>query len=194
MREFSGTLIHDHETAMYHFGSAHGECNVHLARYLRKNTEETGNNWSHNLCSFLYGMNDARNRQIRKVIISFREDDLTKYISRYEELIAIGWEQNKKTGGRIAGKEELALLKRLERYKKNHLLFLYDFEVLFSNNMSEKDLRICKKRQKMAGGFRTAVGKEMHCNIMSFIETVKRRKQNIFQSIIALMNGASAIK
>ena len=43
LKRFAGTLTHDHETAIYHFGSGHAECNVHLERYLRKNTEETGN-------------------------------------------------------------------------------------------------------------------------------------------------------
>ena len=38
---YTGTLVHDHETAMYHFGTGHGECNVHLIRYLRKNSEDT---------------------------------------------------------------------------------------------------------------------------------------------------------
>jgi len=40
LNEFAGALTHDHETALYHFGSRHGECNVHLGRYLLKNTEE----------------------------------------------------------------------------------------------------------------------------------------------------------
>lgn len=38
---------------------------------------------------------------------------------------------------------------QLENYKENHLLFLHDFAILFSNNMPEKDLRICKNCQKM---------------------------------------------
>ena len=59
----------------------------------------------------------------------------------------------KGTRGRLAKKEEKALLNRLVKYKANHLLFLYDFRVHYSNNMSEKDLRMCKNRDKMAGGF-----------------------------------------
>ena len=90
-------------------------------------------------------------------------------------------------------KEEKALLNRLIKYKANHLLFLYDFRIHYSNNMSEKDLRICKGLQKMAGGFRTASGREMYCKIISFIETVKRRGLNIFQSIIGLMEGTPVI-
>ena len=33
----------------------------------------------------------------------------------------------------------------------NHLLFLHDFRVPFDDNMSERDLRKVKNRQKMAG-------------------------------------------
>ena len=67
-------------------------------------------------------------------------------------------------------------MNRLEKYKENHLLFLNDFAVPFSNNMSEKDLRICKNRQKMAGGFRNDKGRQMYCDIMSFVETVKTKE------------------
>lgn len=194
LKEYAGTLIHDHETATYHFGARHGECNVHLQRYLLKNTEETGNTWSHDMSMFLGGMNHARNEQICKDCQSFTDRQLEQYESRYDAIITAGREQNKKTKGRAAKKEEKALLNRLEKYKENHLLFLHDFAVPFSNNMSEKDLRICKNRQKMAGGFRTEKGRQMYCDIMSFVETVKRKKLNIFQSIVALMKGTPVIQ
>ena len=42
MNQYTGILLHDHETALYHFGIDHAECNVHIIRYLR-NTEETQN-------------------------------------------------------------------------------------------------------------------------------------------------------
>lgn len=193
-REFAGTFTHDHETAIYHFGTGHGECNVHLNRYLLKNTEETGNMWSHNLGSFLNEMNRARNKRKSDGLLCFSTRQLEQYSLRYDEIIAMGLEENKHTKGRIAKKEEKALLKRLIKYKKNHLLFLYDFRIHYSNNMSEKDLRICKNRQKMAGGFRTEDGRQMYCDIMSFIETVKRRGCNIFQSIVGLMNSTPVIK
>lgn len=194
LKEFTGTFIHDHETALYHFGTRHGECNVHLERYLLKNTEETGNTWSHKLSCFLEGMNQARKKRILQENECFRPEELERYCRRYEELLSKGMEENKHTRGRIAKREEKALLKRLKKYRNHHLLFLYDFCVPYSNNRSEKDLRICKNRQKMAGGFRTEAGREMYCEIMSLIETIKRRGLNIFQGIIALMNGAPAIK
>lgn len=193
-KEFTGIFTHDHETAIYHFGTGHGECNVHLERYLLKNTEETGNGWSRQMSGFLKGMNHARKVLKQSGANSFAPEQLKRYSTRYDEIIAKGLEQNKHTKGRIAKKEEKTLLNRLKKYKANHLLFLYDFRVHFSNNISEKDLRICKNRQKMAGGFRTAEGRKMYCEIMSFIETIKRRGLNIFQSIIDLMNGTPVIE
>lgn len=192
--EFTGTFTHDHETTLYHFGRRHVECNVHLERYLLKNSQETGNKWSQWMGSFLRGMNAGRKAFMEAGGTGFSALQLNRYSNRYDEIIDLGLKENKKTKNRIAKKEEKALLKRLKKYKANHLLFLYDFRAHYSNNMSEKDLRICKNRQKMAGGFRTAAGRQMYCEIMSFIETVKRRGLNIFQSIINLMNGTPVIE
>lgn len=194
LRKFTGAFTHDHETALYHFGSRHGECNVHLKRYLLKNTEETGNAWSHNLSMFMEGLNHARKELKKGGCTCFTQEQLAHFSARYDEIIANGFEANVTTKGRIAKKEEKALLNRLKKYKENHLLFVYDFRIHYSDNMSEKDLRICKNRQKMAGGFRTPSGREMYCQIMSFVETIKRRKLNIFQSIINLMIGKPVIR
>lgn len=40
LRKFSGILLHDNETALYHFGTGHAGGNIHIIRYLRKNTGE----------------------------------------------------------------------------------------------------------------------------------------------------------
>ena len=193
LREYTGIVVHDHETALYHFGTAHAECNVHLNRYLMKNTEESGNLWSHHMRCFLNGLNEARKKRICEGKTAYTEEEILRYETRYDTILACGLEENQKTQGRIAKQEEKALLNRLTTYKKNHLLFLHDFRVPFSNNRSEKDLRICKNRQKMAGGFRNQAGRKMYCNILSVIETAKRRGLNIFHSITALMNGANNI-
>ena len=62
--DYTGILIHDHETALYHFGTGHGECNVHLLRYLKKNTQESNNNWSRCLSGLLSCLNRFRNKCI----------------------------------------------------------------------------------------------------------------------------------
>lgn len=192
LSKFTGVLCHDHETALYHFGTGHAECNVHLGRYLRKNTEETVNTWSRDMESFLNGMNSMRQKFMDAGESKIPEEKLAKYMARFDAIISQGYEQNETTRGKIAKKEEKTLLNRLVKYKTQHLLFMQDFRVHYSNNMSERDLRVCKNREKMAGGFRTDGGMQIYCNIMSFIGTMKRKKENILHSIAALMNGTLA--
>lgn len=193
LETFTGTLVHDHETALYHFGTDHGECNVHIIRYLRKNTEDTGNKWSEQMIKLLSEMNQARKAAIEKEDTRFETAVIAEYEKKYDACIVDGRGENKKTKHRYAKKEEKKLLNRMEKYKHNHLLFLNDFRVPFDDNMSERDLRKAKNRQKMAGGFRKASGHEMYCDMLSIIETLKRRKMAIFENIKLLFMGTPAI-
>ena len=101
--------------------------------------------------------------------------------------------ENKNTAHKYAKQEEAALLGRLEKYSHNHLLFLHDFSVPFDDNLSERDLRKAKNRQKMAGGFRKESGHEMYCSIMTMIETLKKRNMGMIENIRRLFMGTPAI-
>ena len=191
--KYTGILVHDHETALYHFGTDHAECNVHLIRYLRKNSEDTGNPWSGQMIDLLCKMNRNRKTLIEKGVTSFSEKVIEEYEKQYHNLITEGRKQNKKTCARYAKKEEKTLLNRLEKYSRNHLLFLHNFEVLFDDNISERDLRKVKNRQKMAGGFRKDSGQEMYCTILTIIETLKRRKMGLLENIRKIFMGTPAI-
>lgn len=94
----------------------------------------------------------------------FEESALQRYEARYDAILEDGYEQNKHTREKLARAEEKKLLNRMRKYKENHLLFLHDFQVPYSNNIGERDLRKCKNRDKMAGGFRNTNGKEMFWN------------------------------
>ena len=192
LSSYCGTLVHDHETALYHFGNGHGECIVHLMRYLKKNTEESGNTWSRELSTLFSTINGERKKRIAAES-SFTDEEISDYESTYDRILLKGRSANIKTSGKYAKKEEKTLLNRLVKYKENHLLFLNDFQVGFDNNISERDLRKCKNRQKIAGGFRKQSGNEMYCNIMSVIETCKRKKMQTFESICKIFNGTPAI-
>ena len=79
----------------------------------------------------------------------------------------------------------------MEKYRKNHLLFLEDFHVPFDGNMSERDLRKAKNRQKMAGGFRKGSGHEMYCRILNIVETLKRRNMPLLKSLKKVFTGTA---
>lgn len=193
LKQYAGILLHDHETALYHFGTDHAECNVHIIRYLRKNTEETGNRWSDDMISLLCEMNRSRKEYAAQGNTALPAERITDYEGRYFFLLKKGQEENSRTAHRYAKKDEMVLLKRMEKYSHNHLLFLHDFSVPFDDNISERDLRKAKNRQKMAGGFRKDSGHEMYCSIMTIIETLKKREMGIIENIKKLFMGTPAI-
>ncbi len=195
LKKYTGILIHDHETALYKYGLGHGECNVHILRYLRKNTEDTGHMWSGEMAAFLVRLNSLRKECILEELRCFSPTQIADFEREYDDIL------NKANQERIekpcwfqwAFKEEQALLKRLQKYKANHLLFLHDFNVSFDNNMSKRDLRKCKNRQKMSGGFRTQRGCSVYCGMMSVIENCKRKALSIFDSLLNIFAQKPAL-
>lgn len=193
LKRYTGTLLHDHETALYHFGTDHAECNVHIIRYLRKNTEETGSTWSDKMISLLCEINRKRKELTEQGETSFPTEMITEYEGKYFSLLEKGRNENKTTSHEYAKQDEKTLLNRMDKYSHNHLLFLHDFSVPFDDNISERDLRKAKNRQKMAGGFRKESGNEMYCSIMTVIETLKKRKMGIIENLKMLFMGTPAI-
>lgn len=183
LNKYTGNLVHDHETVMYNYGEKHIECNVHISRYLRGNYENTQNKWSLNMRAFLCSLNEYRKSLKEEGIEKFEEEKLQKYSKRYDEIIEEGYLENKKTKGRYLKQEEKSLLNRLKKYKENHLMFLYDFSVPFDNNLSERDLRHIKSKQKISGYFNSFEGLEIYSNIKSIIGTLKKRGKEFYKLI-----------
>ena len=117
---------------------------------------------------------------------------LKRLETRYDELLEYAKQErrDKPSGLRWATKEETALLNRLKEYKQNHLLFLHNYDVPFDNNMSERDLRKCKNRQKMSGGFRTELGKEIFCSLLTITETCKCQGKDLIIAFKTILSGA----
>ena len=87
--EVTGTLVHDHETALFHFGTDHAECNVHILRYLTKNTQDTGNKWSEAMKKWLCEMNQTRRRRIANSQ-PFTEAELAALEAQYMAILQQG--------------------------------------------------------------------------------------------------------
>ena len=190
LQRYRGILMHDHETSLYKYGLDHVECLVHLIRYLTKNSEDTGHHWSQKMISFLLSINEYRKKLKAAGKTEMVKETIKRLEDRYDELLREALSE-RKNGCKLrwALKEEKALLNRLKKYKRNHLLFIYDFDVSFDNNMSERDLRKCKNRQKMSGGFRTKKGKEVCCSILTITETCKRQGIDLMQAFRSIFQG-----
>ena len=82
---------------------------------------------------------------------------------------------------------EAAFLRRLRDYEAQHLLFLTNFAVDWSNNVSERDLRKAKRHSKVTGGFRDDRGMEAYCTTLTVTETMRRRGIDVWEGILWLL-------
>lgn len=184
LSKYTGLMVHDHETALFHFGTQHAECGAHILRYLKKNSEETSHKWSTEMMEFLADCNRQHKICIQEKGIPLAQtNDWNTISSRYDSLIAEGRKENSTLSLSEAKNDEARLLNRLAKYKENHLLFAHRTDVDFTNNLSERDLRKCKNRQKVSGGFRTEQGLDEFCIGKSVIETMKRVGISVFEGI-----------
>ena len=192
---YTGYIVQDHDTAIYNFGikEKHVECNVHLRRYLKNNTELTKHKWSQEMDKLILEIKRNKEEYLEIGINRFSEQELENYSKRYDEIIKEGLEENKESNSTYLGKEEKALLNRLKKYKTNHLIFAYNFKVPFDNNLSERDLRPIKTKKKVSGCHRSYRGLKNYCIIRSIISTCKKQGIDYFQELVNIEKGNLSI-
>ena len=181
--KYVGAMVHDHDTVYYNYGTNHGECNVHIGRYLKANYEDTKHQWSQDLRSFLNNLNEIRKTAIQNGVKAFDYEDIQNHRKRYDELLASGFESNEQMRSGHFKKTEKTLLNRLKKYKDNHLLFLENFAVPFDNNLSERDLRMIKTKTKVSGCFRSLKFGRIFMNLMSVIKTAIKQNLSPFNTV-----------
>ena len=113
----------------------------------------------------------------------FDINSLAMYVKNYDEILEQANKQYQSDYATNAYKdEERRLITRLTEYKNNHLLFMYDFKIPFSNNRAEADIRPAKRKLNI-GIFRSGVGAKYYLQIRSFISTFSKNNRNVFQGI-----------
>jgi transposase len=114
-------------------------------------------------------------------------EKLAEIEQKYDELIELGkLELAQMKPKHFATNELKKMLKRLEDYKRNYLLFLRDYAAPFTNNQAERDLRSLKAKQKVSGCFRSYAGASTFVRLKSYVLTAKRTLRPLLDSIAAL--------
>lgn len=190
LTRYTGGIMHDHDTAMYKYGSNNYECNVHLGRYLEEIIQNVSEvTWPKDLKELIFKAYHDRKVLIKKGCKSFSNIKTNEISAKYDEIISLAKKESKNIKSTYYKEKALKLIRRCEKYKDNHLAFIYDFSVPFDNNPSERDLRIIKIKTKISGGFKNINSAEAYCNAISIIKTSLKRKINPFESIKDIFNN-----
>ena len=180
---YIGTLIHDHNKVQYNFGTNHAECNAHILRYLKGVEDFTKHIWPVDMAKLLKEILHKKNLLKEEGFDFFDIDSLAMYVKSYDEILEQANKQYQSGYATNAYKdEERRLITRLIEYKNNHLLFMYDFKIPFTNNRAEADIRPAKRKLNI-GIFRSEGGAKHYLQIRSFISTFLKNSRNVFQGI-----------
>ena len=188
-----GVIVHDHFKPYYTLrGPLHALCNAHHLRELQALIEIEKEAWA----GVMHELLCAANKQVRQAkagdAVALAEADRQRIAAAYDAALVIGFDLHEgqaplvrrpSARGRPPRRTGHNMLLRLRDCKDDVLRFIADFDVPFTNNQAERDIRMMKLRMKISGGFRTLAGAEIFATMRSVISTARKHGINILQAL-----------
>lgn len=182
VKNFEGTIVHDHDKSYYSYGSSHQECLAHVLRYLTGATEsEPDLKWHKQMHALLQKMIHAA----KKNKSGISKDKIKALTDKYVSLLELASDEYEKHPPTKDFMDGYNLYKRLRDYQDDHLYFLSHPEIDYTNNISERQLRKFKRKQKQSVVLRSDTGGQLICNALTIIETAKMQNQNVYDAVEA---------
>jgi len=189
----SNTVVeHDHNKVNYNseYSFINAECCQHLLRDLKKVEINIPNRvWCKDTISLFQEFDHKRNELISKDIDTFDSDEINHFIQKLDEYLLKGLEENEKDSKPYYAKKELTLLFRIMEYRDNYIYWILDFNIPFTNNLSERNLRGIKSKMKVSGQFQNVDRAKDYANIRSYIETCRLYGKNEYDCLSRLVEG-----
>ena len=195
--DFHGTAVHDFWEAYLHYDCDHSFCNAHLLRELTFLWEVQNQPWAKEMIDHLLGIKNAVDTVRDAGQTTLPTGDIDQFLQRYNGILVVGYAQNPvveptpgpKRRGRRKQSKARNLLDRFRDYADGILAFMFDFSVPFDNNLSERDLRMMKLRQKISGTFRSLDALAEFCRIRGYVSTARKNGLNALEALRRVFVG-----
>jgi transposase len=193
---FTGTAVHDGLPAYFTFnGCLHALCNAHHLRELTYAHEQYEQLWAKDMIGLLCEVNDAINAAKEQNKTRLPKKDIESYSARYDEILQKSEKElppsPPRTGkrGRPKHHKVTNLRNRLVDHKDATLAFAHNFDVPFTNNQRERDVRTAKVKQKVSGCFRSLAGAKIFARFHGYIATARKQGHTTLAALTALYEG-----
>ncbi len=176
---------------LYRFKCDHAECNAHILRTLKHVIQQYKRKWAKELIELLMEIANSIKEAMKAGYNSLRAEDILKFEKKFDEIIKAGYQEYKDdpNPNKDYSGEDMKLLRRLDKYRDNHLAFMYDFRIPMDNNLAERDLRMIKAKKKISGCFRSDKAGEAYTDIKSYLSTMRKQGENLFNALLNAFNN-----
>jgi len=172
------------------YGFINAECCQHLIRDLQKVKVNIPNReWCDKVIKLFQEYDHKRNELIKREVDTFTSEEINEFILKLDHYLIQGIEENEKDSTPYYADKELTLICRIMEYRDNYIYWILDFDIPFTNNLSERNLRGIKTKMKVSGQFQNINSAKDYANIRSYIETCRLYGKNEVDSLICLVNG-----
>jgi len=194
---YIGTVCHDHNNIHKSFPqSKQAECNFHILRYCKAAYEIHKWESIKGFMDYLLELRDKVDKYKLEGKQNFSEEEYeiakAEYLKRLDEWDKEHLEKADKEKPKYYD-EERCLKTRLRENVEDHLRFLKDFRIEFTNNLAERGLRKIKSKLKISGGFRNLNFSKYYCHAISIIDTCKKQNMNIGETLKNIFMGQKKI-
>jgi transposase len=175
-------------------------CNAHHLRELKALIELDGEAWATPMRDTLIAANAAVRKARDSGASALAPDQVHALVDRYWEAVREGLafhralpnlERSPQSRGRLKHRPGFNLLTQLKTFKDDVLRFLVDFDVPFTNNLAEQDIRMTKVKMKISGAFRTLAGAKNFACLRSIVSTARKQGYDILQTLAATPDAIS---
>ena len=195
--DFRGRAVHDFWSSYLKYDCDHAFCNAHLLRELIFLWEEQNQQWAKSMIDHLLAIKTAVDTARDAGFATLTTGDLDRFQQCYLRIVSTGYAQNPATKplvepkrrGRRKQSKALNLLDRFRDHPDSILAFMRDFSVPFDNNLSERDLRMMKLRQKISGTFRNFNALVDFCRIRGYVSTARKNRINALDALQRVFLG-----
>lgn len=194
---FGGRAMRDRWASYDSYQCAHSICGAHLVRDCLYVCEQEQQPWAEEMADLLLSMAQAADDWRQRGAVAVPADERDAWVAQYFDLLASGFaaqplpsaEDVPKRGGRRKQSAAKNLLDDLLRRADQVLAFLDDLRIPFTNNQAERDLRMAKVQQKIAGTFRSEDGATAFCRIRSYLSTMRKQGHAMLAALAAVFAG-----
>jgi transposase len=188
-----GVAVHDHFRPYNALANVdHAFCNAHHLRELKALIEIDKEPWALNMRDVLLDAAKAVRRAKAADACALEPERVQGFVDRYWQAVREGlsfhrslpaFDPSPPGSKRKKLRPGHNLLIRFKTFKDETLRFLIDFDVPFTNNLAEQDLRMTKVKMKISGCFRTFDGADVFVRLRSIVSTARKQGLNILQTL-----------